>query len=60
MDRKCSARLPDPDKLMDRNSIPFHTWEMEILGKLRVNHDHYEDEEAYIYFINSCTAREAK
>jgi hypothetical protein len=54
-----SAKISDPEKLSDRRGTPFKRWEMQVLGKLRINHDHYDDEEARMYFVFSCTTGEA-
>ena len=55
-----SAKIPDPTKLSNRSLLKFKHWEITIHTKLRVNHDHFETEEAKIFYIYDHTEGDAQ
>ena len=55
-----SAKIPDPIKLSNRSLPKFKHWEITIHTKLCVNHDHFETEEAKIFYIYDCTEGDAQ
>jgi hypothetical protein len=46
-----SARVPDPPKLNDGRSPTYDYWQVQIIGKFKVNADHYANEDARIYYV---------
>ena len=55
-----SAKIPDPIKLSNRSLPKFKHWEITIHTKLRVNHNHFETEEAKIFYIYDRTEGDAQ
>ena len=55
-----SAKIPDPTKLSNRSLLKFKHWEITIHTKLHVNHDHFETEEAKIFYIYDHTEGDAQ
>ena len=55
-----SAKIPDPTKLSNESLLKFKHWEINIHAKLRVNHDHFETEEAKIFYIYDHTEGDAQ
>ena len=55
-----SAKIPDPTKLSNRSLLKFKHWEITIHTKLCVNHDHFETEEAKIFYIYNRTEGDAQ
>ena len=55
-----SAKIPDSTKLSNGSLLKFKHWEITIHAKLRVNHDHFETEEAKIFYIYNCTEKDAQ
>jgi hypothetical protein len=56
-----SKALPDPPKFSDNINPTFEDWEKEMLGKFRVNNDHYGDDNmkmAYIFNRTEGAARQ--
>ena len=49
--KKRTAEVPNPDKLNDGKQPSFDSWETEVLAKLRINADHFAEEDAKIYYI---------
>lgn len=59
---KLSSKQADPARLKDngRTSGPtYKSWRLAILGKLRVNHDHYPTEEHRMIYVYAMTEGEA-
>jgi hypothetical protein len=46
-----SARVPDPPKLNDGGNPTYEYWQVQVIGKFKVNADHYVNEDARIYYI---------
>ena len=55
-----SAKISDSIKLFNRSLLKFKHWEITIHTKLRVNHNHFETEEAKIFYIYDCTEGDAQ
>ena len=55
-----SVKIPDPTKLSNRSLLKFKHWEITIHTKLHVNHDHFETEEAKIFYIYDRTEGDAQ
>ena len=55
-----SAKIPDPTKLSNESLPKFKHWEITIHTKLHVNHDHFETEEAKIFYIYDHTEGDAQ
>ena len=55
-----TAKIPDPQKLSDGLNPKFKHWEVAMFGKLRVNSDHFESEEAKIFYVYDRTEGDAQ
>ena len=55
-----SVKIPDPIKLFNGSLSKFKHWEITIHAKLCVNHDHFETEEAKIFYIHDHTEGNAQ
>ena len=55
-----SVKISDSIKLSNRSLLKFKHWEITIHIKLRVNHDHFETEEAKIFYIYDHTEGNAQ
>ena len=55
-----SVKIPDSTKLSNRSLLKFKHWEITIHTKLHVNHDHFETEEAKIFYIYDRTEGDAQ
>ena len=55
-----SVKIPDSTKLSNGSFPKFKHWEIAIHAKLHVNHDHFETEEAKIFYIYNCTEKDAQ
>ena len=55
-----SVKIPDPTKLSNRSLLKIKHWEIAIHTKLHVNHDHFETEEAKIFYIYDHTEGDAQ
>jgi hypothetical protein len=49
-----SAKVPDPSKLSNGESPTYNYWQVQIIGKFKVNIDYYTNEDARIYYIFNC------
>jgi len=54
-----SKKQPDPQPLSNGIDPTFESWKLQIQGKFRVNADHFEDEEAKMFYLFNCTTRDA-
>jgi hypothetical protein len=57
---KRTAKAPDPDKLTDGIKPSFDNWRIQVRGKLRINADHFANEDARMYYVYSCTSDDAQ
>jgi hypothetical protein len=55
-----SKKQPDPNPLSDGVNPTFESWKIQIQGKLRVNADHYDDEEAKMLYLFGRTTGDAQ
>jgi len=55
-----SARVPDPPKLNDGGNPTYDYWQVQIIGKFKVNADHYANEDARMYYVFNCTEGDAQ
>jgi hypothetical protein len=58
--QKYSKKLPDPERLSDGVDPTFESWRLQMQGKLRVNADHFEDEEAKMLYVFNRTSGDAQ
>jgi hypothetical protein len=54
-----STKIPGPPLLTDGKSPTFSSWLLKIKNKLKVNADHFADENARIAYVQLCTDGEA-
>jgi hypothetical protein len=54
-----STKIPNPPLLTDGKSPTFSGWLLKVKNKLKVNADHFADEDAKIAYIQLCTDGEA-
>ena len=55
-----SAKIPNSIKLSNGSLLKFKHWEITIHTELRVNHNHFETEEAKIFYIYNHTEGNAQ
>ena len=55
-----SKKQPDPQPLSDGVDPTFESWKLQIQGKFRVNADHFEDEEAKMFYLFNRTTGDAQ
>lgn len=55
-----SKKQPDPQPLSDGIDPTFESWKLQIQGKFRVNADHFEDEEARMFYLFNRTIGDAQ
>ena len=55
-----SSKIPDPPVLTDGKDPTFENWKLQIRGKLRVNADHFLDEEARMTYVFGRTGSDAQ
>jgi hypothetical protein len=55
-----TTKIPDPPVLTDGKNPTFENWRLQIRGKLRVNADHFPDEEARTTYVFSRTGGDAQ
>ena len=55
-----SAKVPDPAKLSDGNSPTYDYWQVQIIGKFKVNADHFANEDARMYYVFNATDGDAQ
>jgi Zinc knuckle len=55
-----SAKVPDPAKLGDGEDPTYDYWQIQIVGKFKVNADHYANEDARMYYVFNCTEGNAQ
>jgi hypothetical protein len=55
-----TAKVPHPEKLTDGIDPLYDDWSVQIRGKLKVNADHFADEEARMYYVYNCTGGDAR
>ena len=55
-----SAKVPDPAKLSDGISPTYDYWHVQIIGKFKVNADHFADEDARMYYVFNTTDGDAQ
>ena len=46
-----SKKQPDPQPLSDGVDPTFESWKLQIQGKFCINADHFEDEEAKMFYL---------
>ena len=58
--RTKSSKFPDPPALGKKGEHPtFESWEIQMKGKFHVNADHFDDENAKMFYVFSCTKDDA-
>src|SRR5438045_6677500 len=55
-----SKKQPNPQPLSDGVDPTFESWKIQIQWKFRVNADHYEDEEAKMFYLFNRTTGDAQ
>jgi hypothetical protein len=55
-----SKRVANPKELTNGKDPLYESWRISILGKLRMNADHYPDEEDKMLLVFSCTQGDAQ
>jgi hypothetical protein len=55
-----SAKVPDPAKLSDGTSPTYDYWHVQIIGKFKVNADHFANEDARMYYVFNATDGDAQ
>ena len=55
-----SKKQPDPQPLSNGIDPTFESWKLQIQGKFRVNADHFEDEEAKMFYLFNRTTGDAQ
>ena len=50
-----SAKVPDPVKLSNSISPIYNYWHIQIIGKFKINTDHFTDKDTCIYYIFNTT-----
>jgi hypothetical protein len=55
-----SVKVPDPSKLSNGESPTYNYWQVQIIGKFKVNADYYTNKDARIYYIFNCTEGDAQ
>ena len=58
--RSRSSKISDLPKLSDNLEPTFKHQEIQILGKLEVNADHFETEKVCMYYVFNSTSRDAQ
>jgi hypothetical protein len=59
--RATSSKFPDPPALGKKGENPtFESWEIQMKGKFHVNADRFEDEDAKMFYVFSCTKDDAQ
>ena len=58
--RSRSSKVPDLPKLSDNLEPTYKHWQIQILGKLKVNADHFESEDARMYYVFNSISRDAQ
>ena len=46
-----SAKVPNPVKLSNSISLTYDYWHVQIIGKFKINIDHFTDKDTRIYYI---------
>jgi hypothetical protein len=54
-----STKIPDPPILTDGKDPTFESWKLQIRGKLQVNANHFQSEEARMTYVFNRTGRDA-
>jgi hypothetical protein len=55
-----STKIPDPPQLSDGKDPTFEAWRVQVNGKFRVNADHFDSEEAKMYYVLNRTTGDAQ
>src|SRR3982074_2714806 len=55
-----SKKQPDPQPLSDGIDPTFESWKLQIQGKFCVNANHFQDEEAKMFYLFNCTPGDAQ
>ena len=55
-----SAKIPDPTPFSNGVNPTFENWRIQIIGKFRVNADHFDSEEAKMYYLFGRTMGDAQ
>jgi hypothetical protein len=55
-----STKIPNPPLLMDGKEPTFESWKLQIQGKLRVNADHFQSDEARMAYVFGRTSGDAQ
>src|SRR5438045_7084490 len=55
-----SKKQPDPQPLSDGVDPTFESWKLQIQGKFRINANHFEDEEAKMFYLFNRTTGDAQ
>lgn len=55
-----TAKINDATPLSDGTQPTFEYWQLQILGKFEVNHDHFENEAARMYYVFNRTEGDAQ
>src|SRR6202021_1938585 len=58
--RSRSSKVSNLPKLSDNLEPTYKHWQIQILGKLKVNTDHFESEDACMYYVFNSTSRDAQ
>ncbi len=56
----CSAKVPDPAKLSNSNSLTYNYQQVQIISKFKVNANYFANENTYICYIFNATNRDAQ